>query len=177
MPTNLNALVRYKTINNCLSTGRKYDIDELIDACSDAISEYLGRRASVSERTVREDLKVMRGEILGFNAPIEQKDGLYYYSDMNYSLVNIMMADEDLLRKVYNLLKEVSKKVSHPEMEDVLKRLGTVTVRTSFNSPDMAREFEETVFENRMPGMMSFKIPRKPKPSIPTWGEIFRILG
>ncbi len=177
MPTNLNALIRYKTINNCLSTGRRYDIDELIDACSDAISEYSGRRASVSERTVREDLKVMRGEILGFNAPIEQKDGLYYYSDMSYSLINIMIADEDLLRKVYNLLKEVSKKVSHPEMEDVLKRLGTVKVRRSFNSHDMAKEIEETVFENRMPGMMSFKIPRKPKPSIPTWGEIFKLLG
>ena len=148
-----------------------------MDACSDAISEYSGRRSSVSERTIREDLRVMRSEILGFNAPIEQKDGLYFYSDMSYSLINIMIADEDLVGKVYNLLKEVSKKVSHPEMEDVLKRLGTVKVRTSFNRPNMAREIEETVFENRMPGMMSFKIPRKPKPSIPTWGEIFRILG
>jgi predicted DNA-binding transcriptional regulator YafY len=177
MPTNLNALIRYKTINNCLSTGRKYDIDELIDACSDALTEYCGRKTGVSERTIREDLRVMRSEILGFNAPIEQKDGLYYYSDMSYSLVNIMMADEDLLRKVYNLLKEVSKKVHHPEMEDILKRLGTVKVRTSMKQSKPASEFEEIVLENRMPEMLSFRIPRTPKPSYPTWGEIFRILG
>ena len=177
MPTNLNALIRYKTINNCLSTGRRYDIDELIDACSDAISEYSGRRNSVSERTVREDLKVMRGEILGFNAPIEQKDGLYYYSDMSYSLINIMIADDDLLRKVYNLLKEVSKKVSHPGMEDVLKRLSTVKVRTSMKQSRPASEFEEIVLENRMQEMFNVRIPRTSKPSKPTWGEIFRILG
>ena len=119
----------------------------------------------------------MRSEILGFNAPIEQKDGYYFYSDMSYSLINIMIADEDLLRKVYNLLKEVSKKVSHPEMEDVLKRLGTVKVRTSMKQSRPASEFEEIVLENRMPEMLSFRIPRKPKPSKPTWGEIFRILG
>ena len=91
----------------------------------------------------------MRGEILGFNAPIEQKDGLYYYSDMSYSLINIMIADEDLLRKVYNLLKEVSKKVSHPEMEDVLKRLGTVKVRniiqqTTIWQGKLRRQFSKT---------------------------------
>ena len=170
MPTNLNALIRYKTINNCLSTGRRYDIDELIDACSDALTEYCGRRTSVSERTVREDLRVMRSEILGFNAPIEQKDGLYFYSDMGYSLINIMITDETLLSKVYNLLKEVSKKVSHPEMEDVLKRLGTVKVKAAFKRPDMAREIEETVLENKMLDMMSFKIPYKPKTDITNLG-------
>jgi hypothetical protein len=177
MPTNLNALIRYKTINNCLSTGREYDIFDLIDACSDALTEYCGRKTAVSERTVREDLRVMRSEILGFNAPIEQKDGYYFYSDMSYSLINIMIADEALLIKVYDLLKEVSKKVSHPGMEDVLKRLGTVKVRTSMKQSGPASEFEEIVLENSMPEMLSFRIPRKPKPSKPTWGEIFRILG
>jgi hypothetical protein len=177
MPTNLNALIRYKTINNCLSTGRKYDIDELIDACSDAISEYSGRGSSVSERTIREDLRVMRSEILGFNAPIEQKDGLYYYSDMSYSLINIMIADEDLVGKVYNLLKEVSKKVSHPGMEDVLKRLSTVKVRKYQKRERPASEFEEIVLESKIESMMDIRIHRIPRPSKPTWGEIFRILG
>jgi hypothetical protein len=177
MPTNLNALVRYKTINNCLSTGRRYDIDELIDACSDAISEYSGRRNSVSERTVREDLKVMRSEILGFNAPIDQKDGYYFYSDMSYSLINIMISDAVLLKKIYDLLTEVSKKVSHPGIEDVLKRLSTVKARTSLKQAGPASEFEEIILENKMETMMDFRIPHKRKPSKPTWGEIFKILG
>jgi hypothetical protein len=178
MPTNLNALIRYKTINNCLSTGRRYDIYDLIDACSDAVTEYSGRRTRVSERTVREDLKNMRGEILGFNAPIEQKDGLYYYSDMQYSLLNVMIADEGLLKKIYDLLTEVSKKVSHPEMDDVLQRLRTVKVRRSHNikASRAAGEFEEQVLENKISSATRFNILREPKPSLPTWGEIFSVL-
>jgi hypothetical protein len=82
MPANLNALIRCKTINSCLFGGkRKYDIGELIEACSEALSEARGRTTKISERTIRDDIHVMRSEILGFNAPIEQKDGLYFYSD------------------------------------------------------------------------------------------------
>ena len=101
MPANLNALIRYKTINSCLFGGkRKYDIDELIGACSDALSEARGRITRISERTIRDDIRVMRSEILGFNAPIEQKDGLYYYSDPKYNILSVSVTDPGVLHMI-----------------------------------------------------------------------------
>ena len=44
MPVSKNALIRYKTIDNCLRNRyRKWKLKDLIDACSDALSEFEGR--------------------------------------------------------------------------------------------------------------------------------------
>lgn len=124
MPANLNALIRYKTINSCLYGGkRKYDIHELIDACSDALNESRGRGISISERTVRDDLRVMRSDILGFNAPIVQKDGLYFYSDPKYTILSVGITDPGIMDAVIKSLIRMRKEVKHPELEIMLKKL------------------------------------------------------
>ncbi len=134
MPSNLNALVRYKTINSCLHGGRrKWTIGELIDACSDALAESRGRYEPVSERTIRDDIRVMRSDILGFNAPIEQKKGLYYYSDPGYSIMSISITDSGLATKIINLLLEVRTTVKHPELESILEKLMELTRGTYIN--------------------------------------------
>jgi hypothetical protein len=124
MPANLNALIRYKTINSCLYGGRKkYNIQELIDACSDALNESRGRGVSISERTVRDDLRVMRSDILGFNAPIEQKKGLYFYSDPRYTILSVGITEPGILDAVIKTLIKIRKEVKHPELEIVLGKL------------------------------------------------------
>lgn len=41
MPINRNALIRYKTIDNCLRRHHvQWTLDDLINACSDALYEY-----------------------------------------------------------------------------------------------------------------------------------------
>ena len=128
MPANLNALIRYKTINSCLHGGRrKWSIDELIDACSDALAESRGRYESVSERTVRDDIRVMRSDILGFNAPIEQNKGLYFYSDPGYSIMSVSITDSGLASQIINLLSELKTTVNHPELEGILEKLRYMT--------------------------------------------------
>ncbi len=42
---------------------------------SEALAESRGRYATVPERTVRYDLRLMRSDILGINAPIKQEGG------------------------------------------------------------------------------------------------------
>ena len=121
MPANLNALIRYKTINSCLYGGRKkYNIQKLIDACSDALNESRGRGVSISERTLRDDLRVMRSDILGFNAPIEQKKGLYFYSDPRYTILSVGITDPGILDAVIKTLIKIRKEVKHPGLEVVL---------------------------------------------------------
>lgn len=124
MPANLNALIRYKTINSCLSGGRRrWSIDELRERCSEALASDRGRYTTVSERTIRDDIRVMRSDILGFNAPIKQEGGLYFYSDPAYSILSLSITDAGLAEQIYWLLMNMRDKVSHPELEIILQRL------------------------------------------------------
>ena len=71
MPANRNALIRYKTIDNCLRNPyRRWTLEDLVDACSDALYEYEGIDKGISKRTAQMDIQMMRSEKLGYNAPI-----------------------------------------------------------------------------------------------------------
>lgn len=105
MPVNRNALIRYRTIDKCLQNRRrKWTIEDLIDACNEALYEYEGIDKGVSMRTIRLDLNAMRSDKLGYNAPIVVTDKKYYrYEDADYSIANIPLTPQDL-----NILQEVS---------------------------------------------------------------------
>jgi hypothetical protein len=148
MPANLNALIRYKTLNSCLYGGkRKWRMDELVEACSAALAEARGRYEPISERTVRDDIRVMRSDILGFNAPIKQQGGLYFYSDPRFSILSINISDNDLTDSIINLLLELRTEVSHPELEIILKKLMSATGRSS--AEPLTGTFENYVSESQ----------------------------
>ena len=100
MAVNKNALIRYKTIDKCLQNNfRKWTLNDLIDACSDALYEYEGKDTYVSKRTVQLDLQMMRSDKLGYNAPIEVYERKYYrYADEDYSITNSPLSDQDLAK-------------------------------------------------------------------------------
>lgn len=78
MPANKNALIRYKTIDRCLRNRyRRWTIDDLVDACSEALYDMEGITKGISMRTVQSDIQMMRSDKLGFNAPIEVYDNKY----------------------------------------------------------------------------------------------------
>lgn len=105
MPTNLNALIRYKTIDQCLSNiSVKCTIERLQSECSEAMGEKRGIYKTISVRTIRDDIRVMRSDILGFNAPIVFVNGRYFYSDKNYSIFQQYIVDVEMLKSVYDLL-------------------------------------------------------------------------
>lgn len=150
MPTNLNALIRYKTINSCLLGGRrKWTIEELIIACSEALAEHRGRYEQVSERTIRDDIRIMRSDILGFNAPIVQEKGLYFYSDPVYSVMGIHITDSGLAGQIINLLQELRKQVNSPELETVLGKLLLLNVK-EVNSNIQKQVLEEKDFSGKV---------------------------
>ena len=124
MPANLNALIRYRTIDQCLSNPyRKWTINNLIESCSSALKEYRGINTRISERTVREDLRIMRSDILGFNAPIIQQDGNYYYEDPGYSIFTVSIQDGDLLKRVLEFMLEIRSEVKHTDMDKIIERI------------------------------------------------------
>lgn len=110
MPVNKNALIRYKTLDRCLRNKyRRWTLDDLVEACSDALYEMEGITRGVSVRTVQADMQVMRADKLGYNAPIEVYDTKYYrYADPDYS-INDSPLDEDmyeLVEQAVDMLKE-----------------------------------------------------------------------
>ncbi len=110
MPINKLALIRYKTIDNCLQNRfRKWTLEDLVDACSRTLEEFEGIEQGVSKRTVQLDIQTMRSEKLGYNAPIIVSDKKYYsYEDKNYSITNIPLTSQDLgtLTEVVEVLRQ-----------------------------------------------------------------------
>lgn len=127
MPVTRNALIRYKTIDNCLRRrNRRWTLEDLIDACSDALYEYEGIDKGISKRTVQMDIQMMRSDKLGYNAPIEVYDNKYYrYSDPDYSITNSPLTDEDLklMGESVELLRQFSGFSALSGIEDVVGRL------------------------------------------------------
>ena len=123
MPVSKNALIRYKTIDRCLRNRyRRWTIDDLTEACSEALYEMEGIVKGVSLRTVQGDLQIMRSDKLGYNAPIEVFDKIYYrYADPNYSINEMPLTEEDcrLLKQAVEMLDEDGKATLN-EMRDVL---------------------------------------------------------
>lgn len=98
MPVNLDALLRYHTINNCLQrSGEKWTWEELANKCAEYADEvaYRKSRNIPSKRTIQNDIKVMRSGDLGYYAPIKTENGNYYYDDPHYSIKNATLNKAD----------------------------------------------------------------------------------
>ena len=128
MPQNLNALIRYKQIDLCLRNPYiKATIEVLQRKCSDQLAEHRGIYKLVSERTIRDDIRVMRSSALGFDAPILVSDGVYAYEDPNYSIFNVMVNDLDLLTTITELLVKEKKHLKNPQLLKMIEKLMELT--------------------------------------------------
>lgn len=127
MPANRNALVRYKTIDKCLQNRyRQWTLEDLIDACSDALYEYEGMDKPISKRSIQGDIQVMRSDKLGYNAPIIVVDRKYYtYEDPDYSITNIPITDQDLgkLSEAVSFLKQFQGFSHFRELNGMIQKL------------------------------------------------------
>lgn len=127
MPFNRNALIRYRTIDSCLQNRRrKWTLDDLIDACSDAIYEYQGIMTGVSRRTIQADIEMMRSNKLGYEAPIVVVDKKYYtYEDKSYSITNIPLNNQDMqvLGEVSDLLKQFKGFSHFADLNEMVSKL------------------------------------------------------
>lgn len=127
MPANKNALIRYKTIDNCLRNRyRRWTLEYLVDACCDALYDMEGIRKGVSVRTVQGDIQMMRSDKLGYNAPIEVYEHKYYrYADPEYSITNMPLSQNDyeVMQEAVDMLRQLEDFDQFSEMTDVIQRL------------------------------------------------------
>lgn len=127
MPANKNALIRYRTIDRCLRNKyRRWTLNDLVDACSEALYEMEGIAKGVSARTVQGDIQMMRSDKLGYYAPIEVYDNKYYrYSEPEYSISStpVTTDDYDLLVYAVKVIDEYTKNGNLNNVMDVLTRV------------------------------------------------------
>ncbi len=127
MPVNRNALIRYRTIDNCLrNRQRRWTLEDLIEACSEALYEYEGIDKGVSRRSIQMDIQLMRSDKLGYNAPIIVQEKKYYtYEDPDYSITNIPLTDQDLgkLTEVVEILRQFKGFSHFQELSGMVQRL------------------------------------------------------
>lgn len=133
MPANKNALIRYRVIDQCLRNRyRRWTIEDLVDACSEALYDMEGIRKGVSLRTVQADIQMMRSNKLGYNAPIEVYDQKYYrYADSNYSIYKAFLEEEDirLIEDAITLLEKERNRPEFPELVLALKQVKKVLLK------------------------------------------------
>lgn len=83
-----------------------------MEACSEALYDMEGITKGVCARTVQMDIQIMRSDKLGYNAPIEVYDRIYYrYADPDYSITEMPLSLEDckLIKQAILLLDKENK--------------------------------------------------------------------
>ena len=93
MGTNKKATIRYHALDTCFSNfRRKFYIEDLVDACNDAINENNSLENGVKKRQVYNDISFMESE-QGYSIPLVKcKDGkrtFFRYEDKNFSIKNM----------------------------------------------------------------------------------------
>lgn len=96
MPVDKQVRIRYQVLNRCFrDLYKKYTIDDLVDACNDALRNQ--DRAEVSKRTIQNDITNMEAEYgLRFEENLYQgKKRIYRYYDTSYTLPEFQLDDAD----------------------------------------------------------------------------------
>lgn len=146
MPLNRATLIRISTIDKCLQNHyRRWTINDLIDACTDALAEFEGRSNPVSRRTFQNDLALMRSDRLGYNAPIVVRDNKYYeYEDPDYSITHLPLNDEglDALNSALDILRQLQGFPQLASSIDIISKLNEqISRHTGMTAPAMDMEF------------------------------------
>lgn len=145
MPLNRATLIRISTIDRCLQNHyRRWTINDLIDACTDALAEYEGRSNPVSRRTFQNDLALMRSDRLGYNAPIVVRDNKYYeYEDPDFSITHLPLNDEglDALNSALDILRQLQGFPQLASSIDTISKLNEqISRHTGTSAPAMDME-------------------------------------
>ena len=139
MPANKNALLRYRTIDKCLQNhGRKWTLNDLIEACSDALYEFEGKDTYVSKRTIQLDIQLLRSDKLGYNAPIEVYGKKYYrYADPDFSITDVPLTEGDLdvLSESVAVLRQFKDFSLFSELNGVIQKLEDKIYHASGSEP------------------------------------------
>lgn len=131
MAINKHAYLRHKTLDRCFrDTRRNYFMDDLIQECQYALTEYMGVIDGVKRRQIFNDIAYMESEG-GYSIILDRlKDGkrVYYrYKDVNFSILNQPMnvKEEQQLREAILTLSRFKGMPQFDWVEELAMKLET----------------------------------------------------
>lgn len=132
MATHKHAIIRYQALDRCFSNwGRRFYIDDLIEACNNALSNFTGITVGVKRRQIFDDITFMESEE-GYSIPLERhKDGrkVYYrYVNKDFS-VNKQPLSPTEIEQLKNTIFMLNRFKGLPQfdwMEEVVARFEDV---------------------------------------------------
>lgn len=97
--------IRYQALDRCFrNTYKRFYIDDLVNACSEAIQDYCGKEIGCSRRTVLNDIAFMESKA-GWSIPlVRHRDGhkvWFRYEDTDFTINKTQLSEAD-----YNKLNE-----------------------------------------------------------------------
>lgn len=129
MATNKHATIRYHALDQCFNNyGRKFFIDDLIEACNNALYEYTGMSGGIKRRQIFEDIKFMESD-QGWSVSLDRiSDGkrVYYrYADKSFSIKNhaINETEANQLKETLSILTRFKGMPQFEWMEEMLIRI------------------------------------------------------
>ena len=81
----------------------------------------------VSSRTIRNDIRILRSDALGFNAPIIVKNGVYSYEVSGFSIFSRPVKEMELLIDIQTLLVEEFDNIQNPNLSHLIVALAELT--------------------------------------------------
>ena len=141
MATNKHAIIRYQALDKCFSNfGRRYYIDDLVEACEEALYQFSGVRDGVKRRQIFADIAFMESDE-GYSILLDRiKDGhqkYYRYSDRNYSINRqpLSQRESEQLKNTILMLNRFKGLPQFDWMGEVLTRLeDSFKLNSSVNS-------------------------------------------
>lgn len=128
MSTNKQAIIRYQALDKCFSNfGRKFYIEDLIEACNNALYNFSGIENGVKRRQIYDDINFMESDE-GWAIPLEKnKDGrrVYFrYSDSHFSINSQPLSQTEIeqLKSTIFMLNRFKGLPQFEWMDEVLTR-------------------------------------------------------
>lgn len=128
MATNKHAVIRYQALDRCFGNfGRRFYVENLIEACNEAIYDFTGKNDGIKRRQLFEDIKFMESEA-GYSIPLEKigdgKKKYYRYSDKNFSINKqpLSQTEAEQLKDTIIMLNRFKGLPQFDWMEEVLAR-------------------------------------------------------
>ena len=150
MATNKHAVIRYQALDKCFrNPGKKYYIEDLIEACNEAIYEFSGVDIGIQKRQIFEDIKYMESA-QGWSIDLERlKDGrkvIYRYTDISFSINNSLLneSEEKQLKEVLSTLIRFKGMPQFEWIDEMVVRLeSTFTLN---NNKEKVIEFDQNQY-------------------------------
>lgn len=122
MAVNKNAIIRYKTLDECFSNKyKKFTVNDLVLACNEKLSDYYGVDTTVSRRQIYDDINFMMNDSSNEMIIDKKKEGreVYYrYNEESLESPKIKLSKNDLFL-IENTVELLTKIKGFPEIESL----------------------------------------------------------